>query len=193
VSEELKPLALAGYASDILRDYLPTIIIDSREQTPLEFRRLPWRRTEPEAGLTSGDYTITGFGHQFSIERKSVADLVGCCTSSNRDRFERELHRLRGYRFSRVVICGTREEIEREEYRSKLTARAVLSTIAAFEVRYNIPFAFAGSPAGAAHLVETWAYWFARENLNEISELAKEMRAKPAVCASANRPAAISL
>jgi hypothetical protein len=33
-----------------------------------------------------------------------------------------------------------------------------MSTIAAFDVRYNVPFVFAGSPAGAAHLVETWAY-----------------------------------
>lgn len=191
MSDDLKPLQLAGYASEVLRDYLATVIIDSREQTPLSFTRLPSRRTDEDAGLTSGDYTIAGFSHLFAIERKPIDDLVSCCANSNRDRFERELHRLRGYRFARVVICGTRGGVGREEYRSKLSAKAVLSTIAAFETRYNVPFVFAGSPAGAAILVETWAYWVARENLTSISHLAKELRASPP-CHRINRPSAIS-
>jgi hypothetical protein len=29
----------------------------------------------------------------FSIERKTVSDLVNCCMGENRDRFDRELYR----------------------------------------------------------------------------------------------------
>ena len=31
------------------------------------------------------------------MERKTLPDLVGCCMGDNRERFERELHRMRGY------------------------------------------------------------------------------------------------
>jgi hypothetical protein len=50
---------------------------------------------------------VAGLQDLFSIERKTVSDLVGCCMGENRERFERELHRLRGYWFKTVV--GGRE------------------------------------------------------------------------------------
>ena len=46
-----------------------------------------------------------------SIERKTVSDLVGSCMGENRERFERELHRLRGYRFKRLLVVGSEAEI----------------------------------------------------------------------------------
>jgi len=73
-----------------LADQAPVIIIDSREQTPLQFTRLEAR----VATLPSGDYSIAGLEELFAVERKSIPDLVACCTGQNRERFERELHRL---------------------------------------------------------------------------------------------------
>jgi hypothetical protein len=40
---------------------------------------------------------VAGLEELFVIERQSIADLVGCCIGESRERFERELHRLRGY------------------------------------------------------------------------------------------------
>jgi len=48
----------------------------------------------------------------FAIERKSIADLVGCCVGENRERFFRELHRLRGFRFKRLLVIGGRADID---------------------------------------------------------------------------------
>ena len=105
-----------------LADLRPTAAIDTREQAPLVFTRLPAQR----ATLQSGDYSFLGGEDQFAIERKSVADLVACCIGDNRDRFYRELHRLRGVRFKRLLVVGTREEIETGQYRSAIPPKSAM-------------------------------------------------------------------
>ena len=148
-----------GKRPEVEKDPEPIIIIDSREQTPLPFSRL---KTQPGTLLT-GDYSILGLETLFAIERKTVPDLVACCMGDNRDRFERELHRLRGYRFKRLLIVGTELEIHQAKYHSNIKPQAVLGTIAAFEIRYDLPFVFAPTPEHAGRLIERWASYFSRE------------------------------
>ncbi len=69
----------------------PTIIIDTREQTPFTFAG-PAR----VAGLKTADYTIEGYEDIVGLERKSLDDLIACL-SSQRERFERELLRARDF------------------------------------------------------------------------------------------------
>jgi ERCC4-type nuclease len=52
----------------------PVLVIDSREQAPLAFERLESVR----GTLRTGDYSVRGLEDLFSVERKTVADLVGC-------------------------------------------------------------------------------------------------------------------
>jgi len=145
----------------------PTIIIDTREQAPLQFTRL-----EAVTGkLMSGDYSVRGVEHLFAVERKSVDDLVGCCMGDNRERFMREMHRLRGFRFARLLIVGTREEIAAGGYRSKLSPKVVLNSLSAWEARFNIPAIFAPTPTEAASLIERWSWWFAREIVEQANDL----------------------
>jgi DNA excision repair protein ERCC-4 len=134
---------------------LPTVVIDTREQCPLPFTRLPIVR----AGLVTGDYSIQGAENQFAVERKSISDLVSSITSE-RQRFERELTRLRGYEFRRLVIVGRLSDIEQQRYRSRTSPAAVMATLSAFEARYA-PVVFAADPNTAALLIERWAAWFA--------------------------------
>jgi DNA excision repair protein ERCC-4 len=79
------------------------------------------------------------------IERKSIADLIGSI-SFQRDRFERELIRMRGYPFRRLVIVGDRSEIEEHRYRSRMLPKAVLHTIAAYEIRFEVPVSWFPTP-----------------------------------------------
>src|SRR6516165_2547754 len=98
--------ALRGLAK--LADLLPIIVIDNREQEPLTFTRLKTVR----GTLYSGDYSLRGLEDSFAVERKSLDDIANSCLSGNRDRFENELHRLRGYYFKRLLVVGTHAEIE---------------------------------------------------------------------------------
>jgi DNA excision repair protein ERCC-4 len=165
VGAELKLPALRGLGT--LADHKPVIVIDSRERQPLSFPRLQATR----GTLLTGDYSVLGLQELFVIERKSISDLVGCCVGQNRERFERELHRLRGFRFKRLLIVGVEAEIFEGDYRSNVKPEAVLGTLHAFEVRYDIPVVFCPTPEHAARQIERWAFYFAREMVSVVNGL----------------------
>ena len=135
----------------------PTIIIDSREQNPLDFPTL----TTTVAGLDVGDYSIVGLQHRIGCERKSLADLVACC-GSERDRFVRELERLQGRRFRCVVCECTLADIERGDWPSRIIPNVVLGSIASWSARYGLPFFFCGDHAATARFTERWLSMSAR-------------------------------
>jgi len=128
----------------------PTIIIDTREQRPLVFEHLP---SQPGT-LTTGDYSLENLEAEFSVERKSIPDLISSCLR-DRVRFEKELARLRGFQFARVLVVGQPHDIAKLAPNPK----SIFSTISAFEARY-VPFVFEPDPATSARLVERWAWFF---------------------------------
>lgn len=152
----------------------PVVVIDTREQDPLPVAALPVVR----GTLISGDYSILGAEELFAIERKTITDLVGCCTGENRARFERELHRLRGFEFARLIIVGTQDDIAAGRYRSAVSPASVLASLAAWEVRYRVPTVFAPTVSEAVAYVEAWALWFARERI-KTAEAINHPREEP--------------
>jgi len=165
--------ALRGLAA--LADRAPTVIIDTREQDPLPIRRLPVTR----AGLYAGDYSVAGLEALVTIERKSIPDLVSCCAGSNRARFEHELHRLRGYRFKRLLVIGARADIEAGTYRANIRPAAVLGSLAAWEVRFDVPVVYAATPDEGARYVERWAWYAAREAVTTCNDVFRGGRPLP--------------
>ena len=157
--------ALRGLSG--LADWPPQIVVDSREQDPLRFTRLQ----AVSGTLYSGDYSVAGLEDSFAIERKSVDDLVNCCLADQRERFKHELHRLRGYRFKRLLIVGSREDIAAGRYHSRINPKSVLATLGAFEVRYDLPVLFVATPQEAAASIERWVFWFAREAVENANNL----------------------
>ena len=75
------------------------------------------------------NYSVLGMEQLFAVKRKTIQDLVGCCIGENRGRFERELHRLRGFRFRRLRIVGSELEIKMQQYHSRLAPKVVFSTL----------------------------------------------------------------
>jgi hypothetical protein len=53
---------------------------------------------------------------------------------------------MRGYPFRRLVIVGSRADIEAGRYRSQMKPRAVLASLSAFEVRYDLPIYYFPDP-----------------------------------------------
>jgi DNA excision repair protein ERCC-4 len=66
-----------------LAERAPVILVDTREQESLVFERL----TSVRGTLQTGDDSVSGLKDLFSIERKTVSDLVGCSMGDNRERF----------------------------------------------------------------------------------------------------------
>ena len=161
----LKPLPAMRHLGD-LAERLPTIVIDTREQTPLPFSRLPTIRD----GLYTADYSVAGMDSEFGVERKSIDDLVGCCCGSSRDRFMHELQRLRGFRFARLLIVGRESDVIAHRYRSRIKPAAVLGTVAAIQARF-VPAVWIASAADAGAVVEEWAWWAAREHIEIVNDV----------------------
>ena len=134
----------------------PTIIVDSREQEPLAFANLPAER----GTLDSGDYSVRGLEHLVTLERKSLPDLLACC-GSERDRFVRELIRLRAYPYRAVVCECTLADLEAGDWRSRILPVAVLGSVASWQARY-CPFVFAGDHGMAGRWAERFLYQAAR-------------------------------
>ena len=153
-------------------DFEPIVLVDTREQEPLPFSRLATQT----GTLVSGDYSVVGLEELFAVERKSIVDLVACCVGENRERFERELHRLRGFRLKRLLIVGTEAQVLQGDYRSNIKPQAVIATLCAFEVRYDCPVVFKPTPEAAARQIESWAWWFCREVIQAAGRLSRPIR-----------------
>lgn len=78
------------------------IIIDTREKQPWTFTKKSWPAGTIVARLKTGDYSIEGYEHLISIDRKkSTAEI---CNNLFSTRFERELERMAALNFS-YIIC----------------------------------------------------------------------------------------
>lgn len=132
----------------------PVVMVDTREQVPLEFVHLKAER----GTLRTGDYSAAGFVSKVAIERKSVPDLVNSLTAA-RDRFWHELERLRGFAFARLLVVGTLDELAVTLRRRAVSVESVLGSLAAIDARY-VPVVFAATPQDAAAIVEGWLWYF---------------------------------
>ena len=131
-----------------------TIVCDSREQAPLNITAYP---VEVD-GLPIGDYGIRGFSDwnnpAFIVERKSLSDL---CNSlgKGRPRFMRELEKMRQFGFAALVIEGEPRDLYSDDLRSEMSPLSIMSTLDAQAVRNGLHVCWAGTPHGAAAMVES--------------------------------------
>lgn len=151
----------------------PVILIDTREQDPFTFANLP---SEPGT-LDTGDYSVRGLEHLVAVERKSLDDLLAC-VGRERDRFKRELQRLRAYRFRLLIVEASAADLEQGVYpqgayplnpqgarplwRSKLTPAHVLGSLAAWTAQYTLPVWLGGTHDESGRFVERFLYQAAR-------------------------------
>ena len=134
-------------------DAEPVIITDTREQTPLCFTHLRSER----GTLDTGDYSVRGLEEVFAVERKSMADLVGSLTRE-RARFMREMHRLRGFQFARLLVVGTEMELMQLVGMGRANLNQIEHSLLAISIRYGVPAVRVDSPERGALMVETWAW-----------------------------------
>ena len=144
------------------------IVVDSREQAPFAFSGLP---VEVTVGtLEAGDYSVRGFERKVAVERKELGDLIGCL-SVERERFERELARLRGYDCAAVVVEASSDDLRAGRYRSKLDAGAAWQSVLAFSMRYRVPFIFCQDREDAEAVTFNLLRHYHRDRARELQAL----------------------
>ena len=133
------------------------IVRDSREQKPYQFE------LASEVGvLPCGDYSIHGLENYVAIERKTIDDLISCLTT-DRDRFERELHKGKALDFFALVIEGSLSDLANGRYRSKMLPKSAVQSLLAFSVRYHLPIFFCESRQYGQRITESLLCKYARE------------------------------
>ena len=149
------------------------ILVDSREQRPFAFAGYP--ATVTVATLAAGDFSLAGFASKISIERKSLPDLIGCL-SRDRERFQRELARLRGYDCAAVIVEEPMSALRQGRYRGHLNPDSAWQSVLAFSMRYRIPFWFCADRADAEAASFDLLRHFARDRWRELQALAPATR-----------------
>jgi ERCC4-type nuclease len=135
----------------------PVVIQDTREDPACTWR-FPGCEVRV-ATLQSGDFSLLGCEETIALERKTCADYLGSI-SHGRARFERELHRLRGFRFAAVLVEAPWAAIVAGDYASRMTPQAAVATTAAFMLRYGVPILFCGDKGGAERMaLEFFRQW----------------------------------
>jgi len=148
-----------------------TVVIDTREQLPWSF---PMSTTT--GTLEAGDYSISGCENLIAVERKSLDDLVGCC-GRERERFQRELNRLRGYQSKAVIVEAGWRDLEAGEWRSQVSSKSVVASVLSW-MTDGIPFILAGDRKQAEVYAARFLFLAARKRYRELRGFLSEFSEK---------------
>ncbi len=142
------------------------VLVDSREKHPWDLTPL---RTE-KATLPTGDLALAVDPSAVCVERKSLPDLIGCI-GGGRDRFERELDRMRAYPARLVIVEASWSDIQAGDWRAQISPHAAQGSILAWIGR-GVPFFFAGDREAAQRAASRFLYLRAREHYRKARRFA---------------------
>lgn len=133
----------------------PVFVIDTRE---VDRHGCAWEFEgvrSVRATLKSGDYSFRGGEKTCAIERKTLSDWIGSLTHE-RKRFEREMDRLAGFHRAVIVVEANLDEVLAGDYRSAVTPKALIGSIASIQSRWGVSTQFIGDRAKAIFFAKTW-------------------------------------
>ena len=167
-----------------------TIVIDTREQAGYDFRGFKAdadKRYAPlvipiEIGtLQTGDYSLKGYEDRIAIERKSKADCFSTF-SQGRDRFERELERMRSMDFAAVVVEATLGSCQTDPpEHTKFSFKSFYRSYIRWMVRYRVPFIFCPTKneAERATMRMLQGFWLDEQERNKLAGKEAAIHAPP--------------
>ena len=133
----------------------PIIIIDTREQDPYKFRASSSVDSVVHEKLDHGDYSIKGYEHLITIERKKNVDEIAGNLGKHRARFERELERMQSSKRRYIVIEDHWSSIYNKKRFSRVHPNAIFESILALSMKYHVHVIFAGSRKTAHKIVRS--------------------------------------
>lgn len=144
------------------------VIRDSREQKELDISPLRYET----ACLKTGDFSVKGFEDKITIELKALDDFVGCVTFE-RERFERELERMKAYPYRLIVVKSSWSKIYMKHYRSSVPPNAVMGSAMSFQM--TAPIVMAENHSMAGILVARFL-WVAASRCHRQMQLERDVK-----------------
>lgn len=146
------------------------IVCDTREQAGYKFTDYSDVVAAIDT-LTTGDYSLAGFTDLVAVERKELSDFINCLTH-DRDRFLREVDRLRGYESAALVIESTIEQIRQCQYRAKVDPNTIIQSAFSLMANYRLPIYFAGTRKNGESFVYDFIRHYHRHAIKRYKALA---------------------
>jgi ERCC4-type nuclease len=160
---------LAERGGTQLRTPLPVVVVDTREQIPLSFRRFKgWFSGIEMRALPLGDYSVAGMEDSCVVERKDLSDLI-CSFTVNRQVFVKRLRRMSELSHSLLVITAPLSQIKSAyPYGRPASPNQVTQSLIAALAGLRLPFVCTethdlGEEIVASYLYQTFLYdWLER-------------------------------
>lgn len=151
----------------------PMVLIDTREQLPFTFDSFGnWIAGTRRATLPTGDYSVEGMEGLITMERKSLADLIGTLMR-HRGRFFAECERMMAFKWRAILVEASYEEIK-SPYAlvdgMKAHPNGVIGTLDAIEAKFGIPVVFTSTnralaeEKAASWISKHFTYWWLETN-----------------------------
>lgn len=143
------------------------VLCDTREQQNshivgyFEINKIPHAPHK----LDCGDYSIALgdvlFSDEVAIEKKNGLDELAGNLTADRQRFENEFIRAKahGTKIFMIIENASYADIECHNYQSKLTPKAMLGSLLAWQAKYNITIVFCQRPECGKIIYGILYYW----------------------------------
>ncbi len=135
-----------------------TVLVDTREQNPLNFGRFRgWFAAIEKKALPLGDYSIAGLEDACVVERKDLSDLVHSCTVE-RAAFIRRLKLMGEYRHRLLVITSPLSQVKSRYPHTNFDPNRVTQFLVATLVGLHVPFVCSETHELGEELVASYLY-----------------------------------
>lgn len=143
------------------------VLCDTREQSNghilgyFQEKGVPYKLQK----LDQGDYSFClgdiSFADEIAIEKKHGADEIAGNFTADRPRFENEFmrYKARGIKPFLLIEDCSWADIKAHNYRSKLSPKALMASLLAWQVRYNITVVFCRPEEAGELIYATFYYW----------------------------------
>jgi ERCC4-type nuclease len=118
----------------------PVLLVDTREQNPLDFSRFDgWFAGIERKALKLGDYSIAGLEDICVVERKDLTDLIHSCTT-DRCVFIDRLRRMAQYPQRLLLITSTLSQIKSPYAHAGGNPNRITQSLIAILAGIGVPF-----------------------------------------------------
>jgi hypothetical protein len=141
-----------------LKTPLPVLLVDTREQNPLDFSRFTgWFAGIERKALKLGDYSIAGLEDICVVERKDLSDLIHSCTTE-RCVFIHRLRQMAQYPHRLLLITSTLSQIKSPYSHAGVNPNRIIQSLIATLAGLQVPFLCSETHELGEELVASYLY-----------------------------------
>ncbi len=149
---------LAERGGTQLKTPRPVVVVDTREQNPLDFSRFAdWFAGIERTTLKLGDYSIAGLENLCVVERKDLADLVHSCTT-DRCVFIKRLRQMAQYPHRLLLVTSTLSQVKSPYSYAGVNPNRITQSLIAILAGLQVPFLCSETHELGEELVASYLY-----------------------------------